>query len=48
MTKLSNPRKHGKSDVVRAARLSVAPMMDRDDIRFIIQFQNLAVYGEAV
>lgn len=28
MTKLSNPRKHGTSDVVRAARLSVAPMMD--------------------
>jgi len=31
MKELPNPRKQGKSDVVRAARLSVAPMMDWTD-----------------
>jgi len=28
VTELGKPIKHGKSDVARAARLSVAPMMD--------------------
>lgn len=32
MKELPNPRKQGKSDVVRAARLSVAPMMDGMDL----------------
>ncbi|WP_299921269.1 tRNA dihydrouridine(20/20a) synthase DusA [uncultured Pelagimonas sp.] len=46
MTEQGNPIKQGKSDVVRAARLSVAPMMDWTDRH--CRFMHRLISGEAL